>query len=86
MYVMPYMFCMHRTTIYLDELTRERLRSLAEASGQTKSAIICEAIAVYWSTQGTRRAPRSAGMGASANGALSERAEELLEGFCQNQD
>ena len=76
---------MHRTTIYLDELTRDRLRSLAEASGQTKSAVIREAIAIHSSTiQGSCRAPRSVGMGASANGALSEQAEELLEVFGQS--
>ena len=75
---------MHRTTIYLDEHTRERLESLAEASGQTQAAVIREAIAVYTSTRGSRRAPRSVGMGASASGDLSERAEELLEGFGQD--
>jgi predicted transcriptional regulator len=72
---------MHRTTIYLDEHTRERLQSLAEASGQTQAAVIREAIAVYSSTRGSRRAPRCVGMGASTSGDLSERAEELLEGF-----
>jgi predicted transcriptional regulator len=75
---------MHRTTIYLDEHTRERLQSLAEASGQTQAAVIREAIAVYSSTRGSRRAPRSVAMGASASGELSERAEELLEGFGQD--
>ena len=72
---------MHRTTIYLDQHTHERLQRLAEASGRTQAAVIREAIAVYSSTGGKRRAPRSVGMGASGSGDLSERAEELLEGF-----
>jgi predicted transcriptional regulator len=70
-----------RTTIYLDDHTRERLQRLAEASGRTQAAVIREAIAVYSSTRGGPRVPRSVGMGASAAGDLSERAEELLEGF-----
>jgi predicted transcriptional regulator len=75
---------MHRTTIYLDEHTRERLQRLAEASGQTQAAVIREAIAVYSSTRSVRRAPRSVAMGGSATGELSERAEDLLEGFGQD--
>ena len=72
---------MHRTTVYLDDHTHERLQRLAEATGRTQAAVIREAIAVYSSNRGSRRAPRSVGMGASASGDLSERAEELLEGF-----
>jgi predicted transcriptional regulator len=72
---------MHRTTIYLDEHTHERLQRLAEASGRTQAAVIREAIAVYSSARRGERLPRSVGMGASNQGDLSERAEELLEGF-----
>jgi predicted transcriptional regulator len=71
---------MHRTTIYLDETLYERVQRLAEASGRTQAAVIREAIATYAS--GRRgKVPRSVGMGASASGDLSERAEELLKGF-----
>jgi Ribbon-helix-helix protein, copG family len=72
---------MHRTTIYLDEHTHERLQRLAEASGRTQAAVIREAIAVYSSARGGPRLPKCVGMGASAEGDLSERVEELLEGF-----
>jgi Ribbon-helix-helix protein, copG family len=72
---------MHRTTIYLDEHTRERLQRLAAASGQTQASVIREAIAVYLSTRSGRRTPRSVAMGASTGGDLSERAEDPLEGF-----
>jgi predicted transcriptional regulator len=81
MYGVPYMAVMHRTTIYLDEHTHERLQRLAEASGRTQAAVIREAIAVYSSARGGPRVPRSVGLGASSSGDLSERAEELLDGF-----
>ena len=71
---------MHRTSIYLDEHTRERLQRLA-ASGQTQASVIREAIAVYLSTRSGRSTPRSVAMGASTGGDLSERAEDPLEGF-----
>jgi hypothetical protein len=72
---------MRRTTVYLDDHTHERLQRLAEASGRTQAAVIREAIAVYSSTRGSRRVPRSIGLGTSGRADLSERAEELLEGF-----
>jgi predicted transcriptional regulator len=72
---------MRRTTVYLDEHTRERLQRLAEASGQTQAAVIREAIEVYSTTRGKRRRPRSIGMGASRAGNLSERVDDLLDGF-----
>jgi ribbon-helix-helix CopG family protein len=73
---------MRRTTVYLDDHTHERLQRLAEASGRTQAAVIREAIAVYSSSRGSRRVPRSIGMGSSSGrGDLSERSEELLEGF-----
>ncbi len=74
---------MKRTTIYLDAHTIERLQRMAEASGRTQAAVIRDAVAVYSTTRGARRAPRSVGLGASGRGDLSERAEDLLEGFGQ---
>jgi predicted transcriptional regulator len=67
--------------VYLDDHTHERLQRLAEASGRTQAAVIREAIAVYSSSRGARRGPRSVGMGASGHTDLSEKSEELLEGF-----
>ena len=76
---------MKRTTVYLDDHTLERLQRIAEASGKTQAAVIREAIAVYSTSRGSRRPPRSVGMGGSGGGGgggdLSERAEELLDGF-----
>jgi len=74
-----------RTTVYLDDHTIERLQRLSEASGKTQAAVIREAIAVYSSSRGSRRPPRSVGMGTSGAGDTSERAEELLEGFGQDE-
>lgn len=70
---------MHKTTIYLDEPTHQRIRQLAEATGRTQAAIIREALAAY--ARRPRRQPRCVGLGASGRGDLSERAEELLGGF-----
>lgn len=72
---------MRRTTVYLDDHTHERLQRLAEASGRTQAAVIREAIAVYSSTRAAKRGPRSIGLGASGRSNLSEKAEELLDGF-----
>jgi predicted transcriptional regulator len=72
---------MKRTTVYLDDHTLERLERLAEATGRTQAAVIREAIAVYASSRTTRRGPKSIGLGSSGMGDLSERAEELLDGF-----
>ena len=76
---------MKRTTVYLDDHTLERLQRLSEASGKTQAAVIREAIAIYSTARGSRRPPRSVGMGASGSGDVSERAEDLLEGFGQNE-
>jgi predicted transcriptional regulator len=76
---------MKRTTVYLDDHTIERLQRLSEATGKTQAAVIREAVAVYSSTRGSRRSPRSVGMGASGRDDTSERAEELLEGFGQDE-
>jgi hypothetical protein len=71
---------MHKTTIYLDEQIYEKIRRLAQATGRTQAMIIREALAAYQSG-GPRRLPSSVGAGASGTPDLSERAEELLEGF-----
>ena len=76
---------MKRTTVYLDDHTVERLQRLSEASGKTQAAVIREAIAIYSTSRGSRRPPRSVGMGASGDGDVSERAEDLLQGFGEDE-
>lgn len=70
---------MHKTTIYLDEPIYRKIRQLARASGRTQAMIIREALAAY--TGSGRRMPSSVGAGRSADPELSERSEELLDGF-----
>ena len=70
---------MHKTTIYLDEPVYRKIRQLARASGRTQAMIIREALAAY--TGSGRRMPSSIGAGRSADSELSERSEELMDGF-----
>jgi predicted transcriptional regulator len=70
---------MHKTTLYLDEPSYERLRRLAEGTGRTQAAIIREALQAY--AAGRKRKPRSVGLGRSGMGNLSERAEKFLKGM-----
>lgn len=71
---------MHKTTVYLDEQIYLKIRRLAEATGRTQAMIIREALAEY---QGSSKRKRPSSIGAGASGApdLSDRAEELLQGF-----
>jgi predicted transcriptional regulator len=70
---------MHKTTIYLDDRIYMKIRRLAEATGRTQAMIIREALAAY--AGGARRTPSSIGAGSSRSGDVSERAEDLLDGF-----
>lgn len=70
---------MHKTTIYLHEDTYRRISRLAQARGTTQAALIREALAAYGA--GGPKKPTSIGMGKSKSGDLSERTEELLDGF-----
>lgn len=74
---------MHKTTIYLDEPIYRKVRQLARASGRTQAMIIREALAAY--TGSGRRMPASIGAGRSEHADLSERSEELLDGFGQGE-
>jgi predicted transcriptional regulator len=71
---------MHKTTVYLDEQIYLKIRRLAEATGRTQAMIIREALAEYQGSS-KRKRPSSIGAGASGTADLSDRAEELLEGF-----
>lgn len=73
------MSSMHKTTIYLDDELYRRVRRLSASTGRTQADIIREAVRAY-QVEPLRR-PRSIGLGASGEGDLSERAEELLAGM-----
>ena len=72
------MACMRKTTIYLSELQVQRVRRIAAASGRTQAEVIREAIDKL--PADARLMPRSIGRGRGGPD-LSERSEELLEGF-----
>lgn len=67
---------MHKTTLYLDDELHVRLQREAAARGTTKALVVREAIAAHLVRR--KRKSKSAGLGRSGKGDLSERAEELL--------
>ena len=77
--VTPYMSCMHKTTLYLDDDLYARLQREADARGTTQALVVREAIAAYVVRR--KRKSKSVGLGRSGKGDLSERAEELLAGL-----
>lgn len=79
---LPYMAAdRSKTTLYLDDAVYRRLKAMARARGMAPAALVREAMAQYVASHDTSRRPRCIGAGASRRGDLSERAEELLEGF-----
>ena len=77
--VTPYMSCMHKTTLYLDDELYARLQREADARGTTQALVVREALAAYVVRR--KRKSKSVGLGRSGKGDLSERAEELLSGL-----
>ena len=75
----PYISCMHKTTLYLEPEIYEQIQRRAAASGRTQASIIREALTMFLGD--SRPQPASLGLGASGSGDLSERSEDLLEGF-----
>jgi predicted transcriptional regulator len=70
-----------KTTVYLDADEYRRLKSLAGAEGRPTAELVRAAVAEYARRRGTRPLPASLGAGRSGDGTLSERAEDLLDGF-----
>lgn len=70
-----------KTTVYLDAEDYRRLKRLAESEGRPTAELVREAVAVYARGRSAPRRPSSLGFGRSGAGDLSERAEELLDGF-----
>ncbi|MBR9988980.1 MAG: ribbon-helix-helix protein, CopG family [Gemmatimonadetes bacterium] len=69
-----------KTTVYLDSADHRRLKAMAEAANRPTAELIREAVAEYVRRHGATTAA-SIGAGRSGRTDLSERAEELLEGF-----
>jgi predicted transcriptional regulator len=70
-----------KTTVYLDAADHRRLKALAAAEDRPTAELIREAVAEYVARRTQRRTPASIGAARSGHGQLSERAEELLDGF-----
>jgi predicted transcriptional regulator len=70
-----------KTTVYLDAADYRRLKRLAAAEGRPAAELIRTAVGEYVRAHATRGRPASLGAGRSGDGTLSERTEELLEGF-----
>lgn len=72
---------MEKTTLYLDGGHYRKLKRIAARVGRSPAALVREAVAEYVSRHGAAPPPRSIGAFASGRGDVSDRAEELLEGF-----
>jgi predicted transcriptional regulator len=70
-----------KTTVYLEAEAYRRLKALAERQGRSAAELVREAVEQYTTRREVRRLPSSVGSGSSGGrfGALSERAEELLD-------
>jgi len=68
---------MHKTTLYLEDEVRERIARVAKETGRSQAEVIRDALRVFFMR---RKKPRSIGLGKGGPD-LSDRAEELLEGF-----
>jgi predicted transcriptional regulator len=78
---LPYMADKQKTTVYLDTDAYRRLKFVAREAGVAPAELIREAVADFLAARAKRRLPRSLGAGRSRRGDLSERAEQLLDGF-----
>ncbi len=72
---------MDKTTLYLDSDDYRRLKRVAFHRHVAPAALVREAIAEYVARHDVVREARSIGASLSGRHDLSERAEELLDGF-----
>jgi len=70
-----------KTTLYLDAEDYRRLKALARQRGGSAAQLVREAVAAYVADQAPTVRATSIGVGRSARGDVSERAEDLLEGM-----
>ena len=72
---------MDKTTLYLDGDDYRKLKRIAARKGRAPAALVREAVAEYVVRHRAAPAPKSVGAFSSGRNDLSERAEELLDGF-----
>jgi len=72
---------MDKTTLYLDGGDYRKLKRIAARKGRSPAALVREAVAEYVVRHAPAPAPKSVGAFASGRRDLSERAEDLLDGF-----
>ena len=70
-----------KTTVYLTETEYRRLKEMAKLQKRPAAELVREAVAEYANRHASHETPQSLGAGRSGRGDLSERAEELLDGF-----
>ena len=70
-----------KTTVYLDEAEYRRLKALADAQGRPAAALVREAVSFYVAERAGVSRPSSIGIARSGRDDLSERVDELLDGF-----
>ena len=69
---------MKRTTIYLDQELKRRLRETAARTGTSEAGLIREALGLYLARQ---EVPRLLPVGRSKDGGVAARDEETLEAY-----
>lgn len=73
---------MKKTSIYLEDIDRERLRRLAEREGRSQAEIVRAALAVYEARQAGNRSFALTGSWKGDGSSVADLAEEeLLRGF-----
>ncbi|MBM4194040.1 MAG: CopG family transcriptional regulator [Gemmatimonadetes bacterium] len=70
-----------KTTLYLSPDEYHELKSIASAEGIPAARCVREAVAEYVHARSARLRPSSIGVGRSGRHDLSERSEDLLDGF-----
>ena len=70
-----------KTTVYLPVAEYRRLKALAEAEGRSTAELVREAVIEYAQRRAAAARPRSIGAIRTGRSNLSEKAEELLDGF-----
>ena len=70
-----------KTTVYLDDQAYARLKRIAKVQGRSTASLVREAVTEYAARHDVRSRPKSIGAFHSKRRDLSERAEDLLQGF-----
>lgn len=70
-----------KTTVYLNSGDYQKLKGIARAEGRPAAELVREAVAEYAQRRTVRLRPKSLASGRSGRGDLSDRSEEMLDGF-----